>query len=67
MALRPELAAVLACPNDDHGELHEQTRDGAPVLVCASCGLAFAIDGDIPVLLLDDALEAESPDTPAGS
>ena len=59
MSLPPELAELLACPRDDHGPLREQTRHGVPVLVCASCGSAYPIDGDIPVLLVDETLPPE--------
>ncbi len=55
MALDPDLVALLACPSDDHAPLSQQTRDGAPVLVCTYCESVFRIEDGVPVLLLDDA------------
>jgi len=60
MPIHPELVDLIACPNDDHGALTEQTRDGRDVLVCGSCGAVFRVEGDMPVLLLDEALEGPS-------
>ena len=56
MALDQDLLALLACPSDDHAPLSEQTRDGAPVLVCTFCRSVFRIEDGVPVLLLDDAV-----------
>jgi len=50
-----KLLELLACPSDDHAPLREDTRDGAPVLVCTFCATSFPITDGIPVLLLDDA------------
>ncbi|CUU59976.1 tetraacyldisaccharide 4'-kinase [Frankia sp. CcI49] len=55
MSLDPLLLEILACPCPEHAALREETLDGAPVLVCASCGLAFPVRDDIPVMLLDEA------------
>ena len=52
MALNPELKALLVCPkckgdlvfHEERGEIH-----------CRNCRLIFAIQDDIPVLLLDEA------------
>lgn len=55
MPVDPELLELLVCPSDDHAPLHEQTRDGADVLVCSFCASIFPIDDGIPVLLMDDA------------
>jgi uncharacterized protein YbaR (Trm112 family) len=56
MALDAELLELLACPSDDHAPLREETRDGAPVLVCSHCASSFRIEDAIPVLLLDEAV-----------
>lgn len=53
MSLDPELRAILVCPQCK-GELSYETT---PVerLVCAACRLAYAVEDDIPVLLIDEA------------
>jgi hypothetical protein len=56
MPLDPDLLDLLACPSDDHAPLREETRDGAPVLVCTYCASAFRVEDGIPVLLLDEAV-----------
>jgi uncharacterized protein YbaR (Trm112 family) len=55
MPIDAELLGLLACPSDDHAPLREETRDGAEVLVCASCRSTFPVEDGIPVLLLDEA------------
>ena len=55
MTIAASLLDLLACPSDDHAALREETRAGAPVLVCTSCGFSFPIQDGIPVLLADEA------------
>jgi uncharacterized protein YbaR (Trm112 family) len=50
--LDPLLIEVIACPSC-HGELVPD--DEADELVCASCGLAYPVRDDIPILLVDEA------------
>lgn len=50
MNLDPRLREIIVCP-DCHGELGEQGEE----LVCTSCGLAYPVRDDIPVLLVDEA------------
>lgn len=57
MNLDPALLDILACPNcraalraDDSA-----SDDGAAELVCTSCGFAYPVRDDIPVLLVDEA------------
>ena len=61
MQLDPRLLEILACP-----QCHAALRvdDAAAELVCTSgsCGLAYPVRDDIPVLLID---EARRPGTPA--
>ena len=54
MSLDPRLLEVLACPAC-HAPLREDT--GAAELVCTSgsCGLAYPVRDEIPVLLIDEA------------
>lgn len=61
MYLDPDLLEILACPAC-HAPL--RVDDVASELVCTSCGLAYPVRDDIPVLLVD---EARRPDPPAGS
>lgn len=44
------LLDIIVCP-DCHGELSAQDQE----LVCTSCGLAYPVRDDIPVLLVDEA------------
>lgn len=50
MNLDPELLAIIVCPAC-RGDLSAQGEE----LVCASCGLAYPVRDDIPVLLVDEA------------
>jgi uncharacterized protein len=52
--LDPRLMEILACPNC-HSSL--RADDEASELVCtsATCGLAYPVRDDIPVLLVDEA------------
>lgn len=54
MQLDPRLLEILACP-----QCHAPLRadDAAAELVCTSdtCGLAYPVRDDIPVLLVDEA------------
>ena len=56
--LDPMLLEILACPAC-HGEL--RVDDAAAELVCTSCGLAYPVRDDIPVLLVDEARRPEQP------
>lgn len=53
MPLAPELLDVLVCPQCK-GDLIYRSE---PVesLACASCRLVFAVEDDIPIMLLDEA------------
>lgn len=44
------LLDIIVCP-DCHGGLEPQADE----LVCTSCGLAYPVRDDIPVLLVDEA------------
>lgn len=57
MSLAPELLAILVCPQCK-GTLEHRTAATAgdhESLVCHTCRLVYAVDGDIPVMLIDDA------------
>lgn len=52
MTLAPELLEILVCPKCK-GEL--EYRPEERVLVCPACRLAYSIEDDIPVMLIDEA------------
>ena len=60
MNLDPALLEILACPNC-RADL--RVDEGQNELVCTSCGYAYPVRDDIPVLLVD---EARRPDGPTG-
>lgn len=53
MPLAPELLDLLVCP-ECKGDLVHRVE---PVesLVCTACRLVFAVEDDIPIMLLDEA------------
>lgn len=52
MNLDPALLDILACPHC-RGTL--RVDEAASELVCTSCGYAYPVRDDIPVLLVDEA------------
>uniref|UniRef100_UPI003899516D Trm112 family protein n=1 Tax=Parenemella sanctibonifatiensis TaxID=2016505 RepID=UPI003899516D len=58
MSLPPELLEILTCPNCSSGLAVDHDREE---LVCTgpSCGLAYPIQDEIPVLLVDEARKPE--------
>jgi uncharacterized protein YbaR (Trm112 family) len=50
--LDPALLDILACPNC---RAALRADDDAAELVCTSCGYAYPVRDDIPVLLVDEA------------
>lgn len=50
MNLDPTLLSIIVCP-DCRGKLEAEGEE----LVCQSCGLAYPVRDDIPVLLVDEA------------
>lgn len=55
MSLAPELLEILVCPKCK-GDL--EYRETEQVLVCQACRLAYPIEDDIPVMLIDEARPA---------
>jgi len=53
MSLAPDLLAILVCPKCK-GPLEHRP---APVelLVCHACRLMYAVEDDIPIMLIDEA------------
>lgn len=52
MSLAPELLAILVCPKCK-GELEYRPEENE--LVCPACRLAYPIEDDIPVMLIEEA------------
>jgi uncharacterized protein YbaR (Trm112 family) len=51
--LSPQLLDVLVCPQC-LGDLEYQ-QQGTEALVCHACRLRYAVEDDIPILLIDEA------------
>lgn len=56
MPIAKELKEILACPRCK-GEL--EFLDEAAEIRCSRCRLVFRVEGDIPVMLLDEAKPLE--------
>ena len=56
MSLAPELLEILVCPKCK-GPLEHRTAPPAPaeVLVCQACRLIYAVEEDIPIMLIEEA------------
>jgi len=53
MTLPKDLLEILVCPKCK-GDLTYRT-DPAEELVCPACGLRYAVDEGIPIMLIDEA------------
>ena len=53
MSVPPELLEILVCPKCK-GALEYRT-DPAEELVCHACRLIYAVEDDIPIMLIDEA------------
>ncbi|OLT42069.1 hypothetical protein BJF85_23645 [Saccharomonospora sp. CUA-673] len=62
VTLDPQLLDILACPCTEHAPLTPGTPDdpSADALTCTSCARQFPVRDGIPVLLLDEALNADA-------
>jgi len=56
MSLPPDLLEILVCPQCK-GPLEHRTAppDPAEQLVCHACRLIYAVEDDIPIMLIDEA------------
>jgi uncharacterized protein len=52
MTLAPELLQILVCPKCK-GDL--EYRHNPESLVCHACRLVYAVEDDIPIMLIDEA------------
>jgi len=53
MSLAPDLLEILVCPKCK-GDLEYRTAPSEE-LVCHQCKLVFAVEDDIPIMLIDEA------------
>ena len=53
MSLAPELLEILVCPQCK-SELEHRTQPKEE-LVCNRCRLIYAVEDDIPIMLIDEA------------
>lgn len=53
MSLSPDLLEILVCPKCK-GEL-EYRQEPEEQLVCHRCRLIYAVEDDIPIMLIDEA------------
>lgn len=52
MSISPELLRILVCPRCK-GDL--EYREDHAILICHACRLAYPVEDDIPVMLIDEA------------
>jgi uncharacterized protein len=53
MSLAPELLDILVCPKCKGSLEHRTTPNES--LVCHACRLIYAVEDDIPIMLIDEA------------
>lgn len=54
MSISPELLEILACPKCK-GDIHLNPEGNG--LICESCRLMYRIKDDIPIMLIDEAVQ----------
>ncbi len=54
MSINKELLDILACPKCKGELILEEDESG---LVCKACQLKYPIEDDIPVMLIDEAID----------
>jgi uncharacterized protein YbaR (Trm112 family) len=57
MAIDKDLLEILACPKCKNGVVLNEAKNA---LLCKVCSLAYPIEDDIPVMLIDEAKAEES-------
>ena len=56
MSLNPELLDILACPRCK-GDLELTAREDG--LICRACGLVYPIQDEIPIMLVEEAINLD--------
>ncbi len=54
MAISKDLLDILACPKCKGDLIYKEAESG---LICEKCKLMFPVKDDIPVMLIDEAVE----------
>ncbi len=54
MSLPPDLLEILVCPKCK-GPLEHRTSPPPEALACNACRLVYAVEDDIPIMLIDEA------------
>jgi hypothetical protein len=54
MSLAPDLLEILVCPKCK-GPLEHRTTPPPEALACHACRLVYAVEDDIPIMLIDEA------------
>ncbi len=54
MSLAPDLLDILVCPKCK-GPLEHRTNPPPEALACNACRLLYAVEADIPIMLIDEA------------
>jgi uncharacterized protein len=54
MSLAPDLLEILVCPKCK-GSLEHRLAPPPEALVCNTCRLVYAVEDDIPIMLIDEA------------
>lgn len=54
MSISPELLDILACPKCK-GDIHLNAEGNG--LICDACRLMYLIKDDIPIMLIDEAVQ----------
>jgi uncharacterized protein YbaR (Trm112 family) len=55
MSLAPDLLEILVCPKCKGPLEHRTTPPAIESLVCHQCRLIYAVEDDIPIMLIDEA------------
>jgi uncharacterized protein YbaR (Trm112 family) len=56
MSLDPQLLEMITCPAPEHGQLAYDA--GKETLTCQSCRRVYPVKDGLPVLLMDESVEA---------
>ena len=57
MAVNPKLLEILVCPKCKGDLILTENSDG---LICNACHLKYEIKDDIPIMLIDEAIQLAS-------
>ena len=55
MSLSPDLLEILVCPKCKGPLEHRSAPPPPETLACHACRLVYAVEDDIPIMLIDEA------------